>query len=333
MMPDDAVLTVKDLETVFLTRQGVVRAVNGVSFAVEAGKTLGLVGESGCGKTVTSLSLLGLIEPPGKILSGEVRLNGYDLLNLSQKQLRQVRGREISIVFQNPMTSLNPVLTVGAQMIETILSHERSSRAEARLMAIELLARVGLPYPEKIMKCYPFQLSGGMRQRAMIAMALALRPKVLIADEPTTALDVTVQAQILDELRRLQREFNTAIILITHDLGVVADMADEVAVMYAGSIVEYGGVFEVFKSPCHPYTRALLNAAPRLGGNLELLEHIPGQPPSLLNLPERCAFLPRCPVAVGECGGPRPQLEAVASKHLVACYQAHRIWARELQPA
>ncbi|MDN5366049.1 MAG: peptide/nickel transport system ATP-binding protein [Thermacetogenium sp.] len=332
-MPGEPVLEVEDLKTIFLTRHGVIKAVNGVSFAVEAGKTLGLVGESGCGKTVTSLSLLGLIEPPGKILSGEVRLNGYDLLSLSQKQLRRVRGKEISIVFQNPMTSLNPVLTVGTQIIETIISHEGVSRAEARQRALDLLARVGLPYSEKLLKRYPFQLSGGMRQRVMIAIALALRPKVLIADEPTTALDVTVQAQILTELRRLQAEFDTAIILITHDLGVVAEMADEVAVMYAGSIVEYGGVIEVFESPGHPYTRALLRSVPRLDRKCETLEHIQGQPPSLLNLPDRCAFLPRCPVAVDACDGPRPQLEAVASDHLVACYQAHRIRAKELQPA
>ena len=332
-MPGEPVLAVDDLKTVFLTRHGVIKAVNGVSFAVEAGKTLGLVGESGCGKTVTSLSLLGLIEPPGKILSGEVRLNGYNLLSMSQKQLRQVRGKEISLVLQNPMTSLNPVLTVGTQIIETIISHERVSRAEARQRAFDLLTRVGLPYPEKLLKCYPFQLSGGMRQRAMIAMALALHPKVLIADEPTTALDVTVQAQILTELRRLQKEFNTAIILITHDLGVVAEMADEVAVMYAGSIVEYGGVIEVFENPGHPYTRALLRSVPRLDRKCETLEHIQGQPPSLLNIPDRCAFLPRCPVAVGECSGPRPRLEAVASKHMVACYQACKVRARELQPA
>lgn len=332
-MPGGLVLTVKDLKTVFFTRHGVIKAVNGVSFAVEAGKTLGLVGESGCGKTVTSLSLLGLIEPPGKILSGEVRLNGYDLLSLPQKRLRQVRGKEISIVFQNPMTSMNPVLTVGAQMIETIISHERVSRVEARRRAVGLLARVGLPYPENIMRCYPFQLSGGMRQRAIIAMALALRPRVLIADEPTTALDVTVQAQIFAELRRLQREFETAIVLITHDLGVVAEMADEVAVMYAGSIVEYGGVFEIFENPCHPYTRALLRSVPRLGSGCKTLEHIQGQPPSLLDLPDRCAFLPRCPVAARECTGPSPPLEAVASKHLVACYQARRIQTRGMQPA
>lgn len=332
-MSGEPVLAVDGLETIFLTRHGVIKAVNGVSFAIEAGKTLGLVGESGSGKTVTSLSLLGLIEPPGKILSGEVRLNGSNLLSLSQKQLRQVRGKEISLVFQNPMTSLNPVLTVGTQIIETIISHERVSWTEARQKAIDLLTRVGLPYPEKLMKCYPFQLSGGMRQRTMIAMALALHPKVLIADEPTTALDVTVQAQILTELRRLKTEFNTAIILITHDLGVVAEMADEVAVMYAGNIVEYGGVIEVFENPGHPYTRALLRSVPRLDRKCETLEHIQGQPPSLLNIPDRCAFLPRCPVAVGECTGPRPQLEAIALKHMVACYQARKVRARELQPA
>lgn len=332
-MPVRQILEVDNLTVHFRTRRGVIKAVDGVSFSVEAGKTLALVGESGCGKSVTSLSLLGLIEPPGKILTGEVRLNGYNLLSLSPKQLRQVRGKDISLVFQNPMTSLNPVLSVGTQIIETIVSHERVSRAAARQRTIDLLTRVGLPYPEKIMKCYPFQLSGGMRQRAMIAMALTLHPKVLIADEPTTALDVTVQAQILSEMRRLQAEFNTAIILITHDLGVVAEMADEVAVMYAGSLVEIGGVIEVFNKPGHPYTRALLRSVLRLDSKGETLEPIQGQPPSLLNLPNRCAFLPRCPLAGGECGGPRPRLKPAAPKHMVACHQACTMQTRELQPA
>jgi oligopeptide/dipeptide ABC transporter ATP-binding protein len=308
------------LTTHFYTRYGVVEAVNGISFTLEAGQTLVLVGESGSGKTATALSLLGLIEPPGVIAAGEVWLNGCNLLELPKKQLRQIRGREISLVFQDPMTSLNPVLTIGSQLYETIIAHERISRTEARRKARELLARVGLPEPERLMRLYPFQLSGGMRQRVMIAIALALRPRILIADEPTTALDVTVQAQILSELRRLQREFNTAIILITHDLGIVAEMAEEVAVMYAGSLVEQGPALEVFENPRHPYTRALLRSVPCLGQK-EKLVPIQGHPPSLLNLPDRCAFLPRCPEAGTECFGRKPRLQAVASGHLVACYR------------
>ncbi|MBC7323874.1 MAG: ABC transporter ATP-binding protein, partial [Moorella sp. (in: Bacteria)] len=240
------------------------------------------VGESGCGKSVTALSILRLIEPPGRILSGEVWLNGHDLLKIPPGQLRQVRGREIALVFQDPLTSLNPVLTIGTQLAETIVSHEEVSRAEARRRAVELLFRMGLPDPERLMRLYPFQLSGGMRQRVMMAMAISMRPKVLIADEPTTALDVTVQAQILAELKRLQEEMGMAIILITHDLGVVAAIADEVAVMYAGSIVERGPVAQIFDRPAHPYTRALLRSVPRLGK--EELVPIGGQPPTLLNL-------------------------------------------------
>ncbi|MBV1770173.1 MAG: ABC transporter ATP-binding protein, partial [Candidatus Desulforudis sp.] len=292
-MPGNSVLEVSNLATCFTGSAGVVKAVNGVTFAVKAGQTLGVVGESGCGKSVMCLSLVGLIGPPGRIVSGEVWLNGQDLLQLSPKEIRRVRGREIALVFQDPMTSLNPILTVGTQLTETIVSHEEVSKAEARRRALELLARVGLPDPERLMRRYPFQLSGGMCQRVMIAMALSLQPKVLIADEPTTALDVTVQAQILAELKRLQKELGMAIVLITHDLGVVAAMADEVAVMYAGSIVEYGPTVEIFASPGHPYTRALLRSVPRLGGEEELAP-IEGQPPTLLNPPGYCAFLPRC---------------------------------------
>ncbi len=306
-----------------------VKAVDGVSFSLKAGKVLGIVGESGCGKTVTSLSLLGLIEPPGKILSGEVWLDGRNLLELSPNQLRKIRGKEISLVFQNPMSSLNPVLTIGTQLIETIISHEDVSSKEARKRAVELLGKVGLPHPEKFMKRYPFQLSGGMRQRVMIAIALALHPRVLIADEPTTALDVTVQAQILSELCRLQKEFNTAIILISHDLGVVAGMADEVAVMYAGSIVEYGPVEDIFDNPRHPYTRALLNSVPHLDKKGRILEPVRGQPPSLLNLPDQCAFLPRCSQVAEECSHGKPSLREISPGHLVACYRAERRQEKE----
>jgi len=315
------VLKVNNLSTHFHTRHGVIKAVDGVSFVVAAGKTLGLVGESGCGKSVTALSILRLIEPPGKILSGEVWLNGYDLLKLPPGQLRQVRGREIALVFQDPLTSLNPVLTIGTQLAETIVSHEEVSRAAARRRAVELLFRMGLPDPERLMRLYPFQLSGGMRQRVMMAMALSMRPKVLIADEPTTALDVTVQAQILAELKRLQEELGMAIILITHDLGVVAAMADEVAVMYAGSIVEHGPVAQMFDRSAHPYTRALLRSVPRL--SREELVPVEGQPPTLLNLPAHCAFLPRCPQAGAECLGKKPELREVGPGHAAAC---HRIF-------
>ncbi|MCL6449545.1 MAG: ABC transporter ATP-binding protein [Armatimonadetes bacterium] len=313
------VLKVKNLSTYFYTRYGVIKAVNGASFTVAAGKTLGLVGESGCGKSVTALSILRLIEPPGRICSGEVWLNGCDLLKIPPRQLRQVRGREIALVFQDPLTSLNPVLTIGTQLAETIDSHEEISRAEARRRAVELLFRLGLPDPERLMRLYPFQLSGGMRQRVMVAMALALRPKVLIADEPTTALDVTVQAQILAELKRLQEELGMAIVLITHDLGVVAAMTDEVAVMYAGTIVEHGPVAEVFDRPAHPYTRALLRSVPRLGR--EELAPVEGQPPSLLNLPAHCAFLPRCLQAGAACRGEKPELREIGPGHAAACHR------------
>ncbi|MDK2888637.1 MAG: peptide/nickel transport system ATP-binding protein [Thermoanaerobacter sp.] len=313
------VLKVNNLSTHFYTRHGVIKAVDRVSFVVAAGKTLGLVGESGCGKSVTALSILRLIEPPGRILSGEVWLNGYDLLKIPKWQLRQVRGREIALVFQDPLTSLNPVLTIGTQLAETIVSHEEVSRAEARRRAVELLARMGLPDPERLMRLYPFQLSGGMRQRVMMAMALSMRPKVLIADEPTTALDVTVQAQILAELKRLQEELGMAIILITHDLGVVAAMADEVAVMYTGSIVERGPVAQIFDRPAHPYTRALLRSVPRLGR--EELVPVKGQPPSLLNLPAHCAFLPRCPQAGAACWGKKPELREIGPGHAAACHR------------
>ncbi|MGC7847370.1 ABC transporter ATP-binding protein [Desulforudis sp. 1088] len=326
-MPGDTILQVCNLTTQFTGPGGVVKAVNGVTFHVKAGQTLGVVGESGCGKSVMCLSLIGLIDPPGRIAGGEVWLDGKELLRLSPGELRRVRGREIALVFQDPMSSLNPVLTVGTQLTETIVSHVRVSRAKARRAALRLLAGVGLPDPERLMRRYPFQLSGGMRQRVMIAMALSLRPKVLIADEPTTALDVTVQAQILGEMKRLQKELGTALILVTHDLGVIAAMADTVAVMYAGSIVEYGPCTEVFTHPGHPYTKALLRAVPRLGADDGLVP-IPGQPPNLLNLPDCCAFLPRCPLSGEECRGNRPRLHVCGPEHRVACHRS----IGELQP-
>lgn len=322
MPAESPVLVVKDLTTHFYLSKGVVRAVSGVSFAVRAGRTLGVVGESGCGKSVMTLSLLGLIAPPGRIVSGEVWLNGRDLLRLPEKQLRRVRGGEIALVFQDAMASLNPVLTVGTQLTETILSHERMPRAEAWRRAAGLLARVGLPDPEGLMRRYPFQLSGGMRQRVMIAMALSLHPQVLVADEPTTALDVTIQAQILTELRRLRGEFGAAVILVSHDLGVVAAMADEVAVMYAGSIVEHGPVAAIFARPAHPYTRTLLAAVPvpDPARRDEYKVVVKGEPPDPARLPAGCRFHPRCPEAAAVCRRAEPVLKDIGSGHLAACH-------------
>ena len=319
-MQDDVVLQVNNLTACFDTPYGLVRAVNGVSFAVKAGHTLGIVGESGCGKSVTARALLGLVEPPGRIAGGEVLFGGHDLLALSKEQLRRVRGKEISLIFQDPLTSLNPVLTIGRQVTETIIAHRAVSKKEAKRRALELLSKVGLPKPEKQFRRYPFQLSGGQRQRVMIAIALALDPGVLIADEPTTALDVTVQAQILDELSRLKSESNTGIILITHDLGVIAETADEVAVMYAGSIVEYGPVLDIFENPAHPYTRALLYSVPRLNKKGKSLASIGGQPPDLVDLPGHCAFAPRCRQAGRICRAGKPPLAVVAPGHQAACH-------------
>lgn len=328
----ETVLEVTDLSTRFHTRHGEVKAVNGVSFKIAAGETLGLVGESGSGKTVTALSLVGLIDSPGEIYSGEVLLDGQNILELNRKQLREVRGQEIAFVFQDPQTSLNPVLSIGTQLIETMMAHKKVTRGWARERAVELLGNVGLPDPEKMLHRYPFQLSGGMRQRVMISMAFSLHPRILIADEPTTALDVTVQAQILQEMRRLKREFGTAIILITHDLGVVAELADSVAVMYAGSIVEMGSIADIFEHSAHPYTHALLQSVPRLSRDSSPLKPVQGQPPSLLNLPDCCAFLPRCPQAGDVCLKVKPQLQALASNHLVACCRA-RVESQEVMLA
>lgn len=315
------ILNVRNLCTYFYTRQGVVKAVNGVSFDVKPGRTLAIVGESGSGKTVTALSLFGLIDPPGKIVSGEIYLDGRNLLDLSREELRRLRGKDMALVFQDPMTSLNPVFTIGTQITETLICHMGIAGAEAKIKAIEMLKRVGLPHPEKIIKRYPFQLSGGQRQRVMIALALSMNPRVLIADEPTTALDVTVQAQILYEMRQLIKDCRAGVILITHDLGVVAELADEVAVMYAGSIVEYGDVYEIFDNPLHPYTRALLKSIPRLGTGDEVLRPVRGQPPSLIDLPGRCAFLPRCEHGAGRCRAGVPPLEEIIPGHAVACHR------------
>jgi peptide/nickel transport system ATP-binding protein len=307
----------------------VVRAVDGLSFTVEAGETVAIVGESGCGKSVTSLSILRLVpEPPGRI-AGAIRLQGRDLLSLSERQMREIRGNDISMVFQEPMTSLNPVLTVGWQIAETLAVHAGLPVRQAQRTAIEMMALVGIPAPERRVREYPHQLSGGMRQRVMIAMALACKPKLLIADEPTTALDVTIQAQILDLMRDLKRRLGSAIMLITHDLGVVAEMAERVVVMYAGRQVEEAGVRELFASPLHPYTRGLLGAVPRLGSSLQngartRLAEIPGLVPSLQSRIVGCAFAGRCGSATELCRRVAPAIELKRPRHLVACHYAER---------
>jgi peptide/nickel transport system ATP-binding protein len=317
-----ALLEVENLQTHFRTPDGINRAVDGVSFHVDEGETLAIVGESGCGKSVTSMSLMRLIpEPPGKI-AGSVRFRGKDLLKLSDREMRDIRGNEISMIFQEPMTSLNPVLTVGRQIGETLRLHQGLDKNAAEKRAVELLTLVGIPEPVRRVKEYPHQMSGGMRQRVMIAISLACNPKLLIADEPTTALDVTIQAQILELIGSLQREFDSAVVLITHDLGVVAEVANRVAVMYAGRIVEYAEVGELFRGPQHPYTWGLLGSISRMDRPRQRrLAAITGQPPSLISLPAGCSFRPRCPHAFDRCRAERPALEARSGAgHLDACF-------------
>jgi peptide/nickel transport system ATP-binding protein len=317
-----ALLEVRDLRTSFRTDDGVLTAVDGVSFSVEKGQTLGIVGESGCGKSVTCLSIMGLNARRSATVSGEALWKGRDLLGMSAAELRRIRGEEIAMVFQDPMTSLNPVHTIGRQLAEAVLLHHDVSRRQARSRALELLKAVGIPRPERRIDDYPHQFSGGMRQRAMIAMALINNPDLLIADEPTTALDVTTQAQILALMERLQDEFGSAIVLITHDLGVVAEVADEVVVMYAAEVVEHGTVDAIFKRPQHPYTWGLLGSLPRLDVDVERLVQIPGQPPSLLRPPAGCRFHPRCAYALDVCRAEQPALVPAAGDpaHLQACW-------------
>jgi oligopeptide/dipeptide ABC transporter ATP-binding protein len=315
----EPLLTVRGLHTHFETEEGVARAVDGVSFSLAAGRTLGLVGESGCGKSVTALSILRLVTPPGRIISGSILYKGQDLLSLSERAMRHVRGRDIAMIFQEPMTSLNPVFTIGSQIGEAIRLHQGLSRAATRARVIDSLRLVEMPEPERRADSYPHELSGGMRQRAMIAMALACDPQLLIADEPTTALDVTIQAQILDLLRGLRERLGMSMLLITHDLGVVAEQADDVAVMYAGRIVEYGSVVDVFERPLHPYTVALMEAVGRLGGDRSYLEALPGTVPSLLRLPSGCRFRDRCARAIDRCASIDPPLEAKEPGHTAAC--------------
>ena len=323
-MPDRAaLLEVKGLTTVFDTDSGEVRAVDGVDFSLERGRTLGIVGESGCGKSVTALSIMGLVpRPPGRIAGGEVRFEGEDLLKLPPARLRELRGARLSMIFQEPMTSLNPAFTVGDQIVEGILRHRPMSREQAKSRAIAMLRRVHIPSPERRYDDYPHRLSGGMRQRVMIAMALACEPRLLIADEPTTALDVTIQAQILDLMRELREETGTSIILITHDLGVVAELADDVAVMYAGRIVERASVMTLFTQPQHPYTVGLLGSIPALDVEQERLPAIEGLVPNPMDPIAGCRFHPRCPFAIERCRREDPPLIPVGDEHLAACWRA-----------
>ncbi len=331
---DDSLLQVSGLKTYFYTRQGLVKAVDGVSFHVARGETLAIVGESGCGKSITALSLLQLVpEPPGKILEGSVILDGKDLLKLDQRAMRNVRGNEISMIFQEPMTSLNPVMTIGRQISEALILHQDMTTAEALERSTEMLRLVKIPEPEQRIKEYPHQLSGGMRQRAMIAMAVACNPKVLIADEPTTALDVTIQAQILDIIVDLQKELGTAVVLITHDLGIVAETARRVVVMYAGKKVEEASVGDLFAHAMHPYTHGLMASIPHLDlirgeekASVERLQEIPGIVPSLSDLPKGCAFAPRCTHADDRCHETYPPYEEKRAGHWSACWHSETLY-------
>jgi len=322
-MEQSALLEVRGLRTHFASERGEVRAVDGVDFRLERGRTLGIVGESGCGKSVTALSIMGLVpQPPGRIAAGEVRFEGEDLLQAPVQRLRDLRGDQLSMIFQEPMTSLNPAFQVGEQIAEVLLHHRNLTRDEAHEKAVEMLRKVRIPSPEARAKEYPHQLSGGMRQRVMIAMALACNPKLLIADEPTTALDVTIQAQILELMRALREELGTAIILITHDLGVIAELADDVIVMYAGQVVERCAVPRLFAEPQHPYTVGLLGSIPRLDLEQERLAAIEGFVPDAAAMPEGCRFHPRCPFSVEKCRREAPALREIVPGHFAACWLA-----------
>ena len=325
-------LEVKNLKTHFFTMEGVVKAVDGVSYELNEGETLGLVGESGCGKSVSALSVMRLIpDPPGKIIDGEILLDGEDILKIDMEGMREVRGAKIAMVFQEPMTSLNPVLTVERQITETLQLHMGMSKSESQRESVNLLTRVGIPDPEIGIKQYPHQFSGGMRQRVMIAMALSCNPRLIIADEPTTALDVTIQAQILDLMKSLTTELGVALIVITHNLGVVARYADRVNIMYAGKVIERGEAREIYANPRHPYTVGLLRSVPRLDlPRRAKLDPIEGQPPDLINLPPGCAFRERCRWAVDKCATDTPELVETSDGHLSACFRADELGATEI---
>jgi len=328
----ETLLELRDLKTHFFTDEGVARAVDGVSYEVRRGETLGVVGESGCGKSVTALSVMRLIpDPPGRIVAGSIHFEGKNLATLPEPEMRRIRGNRIGMIFQEPMTSLNPVFTVGDQIIEAVVLHRGLSKAEARGRAIEMLRKVGIPSPESRVDDYPHQMSGGMRQRVMIAMALSCDPQLLIADEPTTALDVTIQAQILDLMRKLQEELGMSMLLITHDLGVVAQNAHHVAVMYAGRVVEYCDAREMFGNPRHPYTVGLFRSIPRLGARAARLDTIPGVVPSALEFPDGCRFHNRCPFAEPKCSTEEPALRPIAPGHTVACHFAEKVTLAEWQ--
>ena len=322
----DPLLRLSNLQTHFFTEEGVVRAVDGVDFEIYGGETLGVVGESGCGKSVTALSIMRLIpDPPGKIVGGEIIFEGQNLLEKSDSEMRRIRGNDISMIFQEPMTSLNPVYTVGDQIAEAIELHQKKKKKEALELAVEMLKKVGIPLPEQRVHEYPHQLSGGMRQRVMIAMALSCNPRILLADEPTTALDVTIQAQILELMKELRDDFGTAIMMITHDLGVIAEVCDRVVVMYAGKVVEYAEVKTLFKKPQHPYTWGLMNSIPKLTEQKKRLMTIEGVVPDADKIPEGCSFHPRCQFADDKCRDHEPEIQETESEHYVRCWYYDRI--------
>ena len=331
MSENKELLKVNNLGITFFTDRGALPAVQEVSFTVHPGETLGVVGESGCGKSMTALSLMQLIpSPPGKITSGEIIYKGEDLLKKSEREIQNIRGKEISMIFQEPMTSLNPVVTVGKQIMEAVLTHENISKEDAKKRALEMISLVGIPMPEKVFASCPHQLSGGMRQRIMIAMAVSCKPSLLICDEPTTALDVTIQAQILKLINRLKYEMNSSVLLITHDMGVISEMADNVIVMYAGKIVEYTSVNDLFKNPLHPYTVGLMKSIPDIDSDSEEeLEVIPGSVPMLYELPEGCFFAPRCKYAKDLCHKKCPAMIDADNGHLVRCWKYHEEWKKE----
>jgi oligopeptide/dipeptide ABC transporter ATP-binding protein len=320
MASENTLLEVKNLQTHFRTENGVVPSVDGVSFSIKKGEMIAVVGESGCGKSVTSLSIMGLIGAAGKIEGGSILFEGRDLTKLSKKEMRRLRGNDIAMIFQEPLTSLNPLFTVGNQISESIKLHQKVSKQEARVKSIDMLRKVGIPRPEKVYSSHPHLLSGGMRQRVMIAMALSCNPKLLIADEPTTALDVTIQAQILELMKDLTREYDTSIMLITHDLGVVAEMVDTVIVMYAGQVVEHTDVFTLFSNPKHPYTKGLLGSTPKIHERKDELVSIEGTVPTPASMPRGCRFHPRCPYAMEKCINQAPVLEETSPGHRIRCW-------------
>ncbi|MGG0718599.1 ABC transporter ATP-binding protein [Robertmurraya massiliosenegalensis] len=322
MSQSERLLEINELRTYFHTERGVIKSVDGVSFSVKKGEKVAIVGESGCGKSVTSFSVLGLIDLPGKIEEGEILFEGKDLVKIPERDMRDIRGNEISMIFQEPLSSLNPILKVGHQISEAIVLHQKVSKEDAKKKSIEMLKKVGIPRAEKVYSSYPHSLSGGMRQRVMIAMALSCNPKLLIADEPTTALDVTIQAQILHLMKQLSKEYHTSIIIITHDLGVVAEIADRVIVMYSGQVVEEADVYTLFKKPKHPYTQGLLKSTPRIHVLKDELESIEGTVPNPLNRPTGCQFQPRCPFATEQCADQEPDLMSYGNDLKVRCWNA-----------